>query len=104
METFDIHAYKRLDTSKPALKRLRGEGLVPGVLYSGADSIPITVTFDQIRGILDKHGSDVLLNVDLEGHPVIARIREVQREPVNQEIRHIDLMPLDQQNIEQYLH
>lgn len=104
METYDIHAHKRPDTGKAGLKRLRGEGFVPGVVYGGTDSVPIALAVDEIRSVLDRHGEDVLIRLELEGRSFMTRVREVQREPVNQEIRHVDLMPLDSKDIQPYLH
>jgi len=48
---------------------------------------------DEIRPIVDKNGSDVLVNVNLNGKRIKAKIHEVQRKPVSDEILHVDLMP-----------
>ncbi|GAE89134.1 LSU ribosomal protein L25p [Acetivibrio straminisolvens JCM 21531] len=50
---------------------------------------------DEIRPIIDKNGSDVLVNLNLNGKKIKAKIQEVQRKPIGDDILHVDLMPLD---------
>jgi large subunit ribosomal protein L25 len=70
--------------------------MIPGVLYRENESIPITFSRDEIKPILDKKGKDVLLNIDFNGQKIRTKVQEIQRESINDEILHVDLMPLDQ--------
>ncbi|MFZ5988303.1 MAG: 50S ribosomal protein L25 [Bacillota bacterium] len=102
MEVFDISVENRTMIGTSGVRKIKREGLVPGVLYQGNESIPILFKEVDIRHILDKNGNNVILNVNLNGKQIRAKVQEVQREPVNDEILHVDLMPLD--NKVEYLH
>ncbi|MCX7708555.1 MAG: 50S ribosomal protein L25 [Clostridia bacterium] len=94
METFDIRSEERVVGGKGALRRIKSEGFVPGILYTDEDSIPISLEEHRLREVLAKNGENILVNVTHNGKTVTARIKEVQRNPVTQEIQHIDLMPV----------
>ncbi|NLP15063.1 MAG: 50S ribosomal protein L25 [Clostridium sp.] len=96
MEEHDISVKNREKSGTSAVRKIKREGMIPGVLYQDDKSIPITFMRDEIKPILDKKGKDVLLNVDFNGQKIKAKIQEVQREAINDEIIHLDLMPLDQ--------
>ncbi|MCX8131640.1 MAG: 50S ribosomal protein L25 [Clostridia bacterium] len=95
MESFDISVEKRNDTGKSAMRKLKNEGMVPGIIYNQGAGIPIILEEHELRNILDKKGEGIILNFELNGTKVSAKVKEVQRDPINQDIQHIDLMPLD---------
>jgi large subunit ribosomal protein L25 len=95
MELFDVKVEERIVSSKSAVKKLKDEGLIPGIIYNGAENIPISVEEHQLNYIINKHGRDVFLNVHFNGMPIKVKIQELQRDPVNQDIQHIDLIPVD---------
>ncbi|WP_136479214.1 50S ribosomal protein L25 [Acetivibrio thermocellus] len=95
MEGFELNIENRTALGTSASRKVKREGKIPGVLYQGDKSIPISLIEDEIRPIVDKNGSDVLVNVNLNGKRIKAKIHEVQRKPVSDEILHVDLMPLD---------
>ena len=95
MDTFDVNVEKRTVTGKSAIRKLKSEGFIPGVLYSKDENIPVSLGEHEMTYILGKHGKDVFLNISFDGAPVKVKIQEVQRDPVNQDIQHIDLIPLD---------
>lgn len=96
MEVFDINVENRTEVGASVSRKLRREGLVPGVLYQGAESVPIEFKEDEIRHILAGKGEqNLILNIKLNGMEFKAKIKEVQREPISGEIRHIDLMPVE---------
>jgi large subunit ribosomal protein L25 len=78
-----------------ATRRLRKQGLVPGVVYGGGDD-PITFSVDALalRSTL-MHGGAVLdLKVDGgAAQPVI--VKDVQNHPVRGEALHLDLLRVD---------
>ena len=45
----------------------------------------------ELNEIISKHGQHGVINVELDGREHIALIKEVQREPVNHKIIHMDL-------------
>jgi large subunit ribosomal protein L25 len=75
-------------------RRLRRQGLVPGVLYGKSTARAIAVGERELRAALTgPSGLNTVLDVVLEGqtttHPSI--LKEYQRDPVRGYVRHIDL-------------
>jgi large subunit ribosomal protein L25 len=76
-------------------RRLRKQGLVPGVVYGGGDE-PITFSVDALtlRATLAHAGAVLDLKVDGGGTmPVI--VKDVQNHPVRGEAIHLDLLRVD---------
>jgi large subunit ribosomal protein L25 len=76
--------------SRPS-RRLRREGLVPGVIYGIDDCVAFKVDSRHLRSVLAE--GHALFDVEVDGgkrQPVI--VKEQQREPVRGRILHIDLL------------
>ena len=84
---------ERAERGSRATRRLRREGLVPGVIYGGGngDAISFKVGARDLRQILVDGSAliDVKVGSD-EARPVI--IKEQQYHPVRDEVLHIDLL------------
>jgi large subunit ribosomal protein L25 len=78
-----------------ASRRLRGEGLVPGVVYSGgSDAIPFQVPEREVRTIIAEGAA--LFDLEVEGGkavPVV--VKEQQMHPVRGNLEHIDLQEVN---------
>jgi large subunit ribosomal protein L25 len=74
-----------------ASRRMRGEGLVPGVVYAGgSEATPFQVSEREFRHILQEGAA--LFDFELEGKkavPVV--VKEQQLHPVRGSVQHIDL-------------
>lgn len=72
-------------------RRLRGKGLVPGVVYSGgAEATPFQVAERDVRSIISEGAA--LFDLQVEGSkavPVV--VKEQQLHPVRGSLQHIDL-------------
>jgi len=72
-------------------RRLRGEGLVPGVVYGGGkEARPFQVAERDVRIVLA--GGQALFDLELEGSkavPVV--VKEQQHHPLRGDLQHIDL-------------
>lgn len=81
----------REDFGSRASRRLRSEGLVPGVVYTGGeDAKPFQVAEREIRAIVAEGAA--LFDLQIEGAkavPVV--VKEQQLHPVRGSIQHIDL-------------
>ncbi|HXR14053.1 MAG TPA: 50S ribosomal protein L25 [Solirubrobacteraceae bacterium] len=78
------------DGSRTA-RRLRGEGLVPGVLYGHGDPVNFAVEARALRNALAASGA--VLEVSLDGAtPTPAVLKEAQRHPVRGDTIHVDLI------------
>ena len=75
-------------------RRLRREGLVPGVLYGNGDPVAIAVAERELRRALTGgSGLHAILDVEIDGagttHPSI--LKEYQVDPVRGGVTHVDL-------------
>jgi len=95
VNTFDINVEKREVAGKSSVRKLKREGMVPGIIYNSHENIPISLDEYQMNGIFTRYGDDVLLNINYDGKAITARVKEVQRNPVSRNIQHIDLMPVE---------
>lgn len=75
-------------------RRLRREGIVPGVLYGrDRDNLAFSVNALELRHALAATGA--VLELDLDGAMTNAVLKESQVHPVRGEITHIDLVRVD---------
>jgi large subunit ribosomal protein L25 len=84
---------ERAERGSRAVRRLRREGLVPGVLYGGSDgdSVSFKVGARDLRHVLSD--GSALLDVKVDGgkaRPVI--VKDQQLHPVREQLLHIDLL------------
>lgn len=92
MELIELSAEKRTVVGKK-VKRLRGQGLVPGIIYGPAiDPIPIQVDGLELARVLGQAGANRLISVNIQGdrkrHITLAR--GVQRDVITRHLLHVD--------------
>jgi large subunit ribosomal protein L25 len=77
-----------------AVRRLRREGKIPGVIYGhGTDPVPIAVVARELRVALNTEaGANQLLSLDTGSGTFLTIAREMQRHPVAQTVTHIDFV------------
>jgi large subunit ribosomal protein L25 len=94
-----IEVQKREATGKGANRKLRSRGKVPAVLYGGGrESVPIEVDRKTVLELLKKSGSEnavFLLKLGDTGKERHAMIRDLQLDPVQRSIVHIDFQRVD---------
>lgn len=85
----------REDFGSRTSRRLRRDGLVPGVVYSGgADSRPFQVAEREVRSLIAEGAA--LFDLEIEGSkavPVV--VKEQQLHPVRGSLQHIDLQEVN---------
>lgn len=90
-----LNAAPRADFGSRASRRMRREGVVPGVVYSGgSEAQPFQVSERDIRNILSEGAA--LFDLKVEGDkavPVV--IKEAQHHPVRGSFQHLDLMQVN---------
>ena len=86
-----LTATPRTEFGSRESRRLRREGLVPGVVYSeGDDAVPFKVEDRAVRVILTE--GHALFDLQIEGSdPVPVVIKEQQHHPVKGNVQHLDL-------------
>lgn len=94
--SFTIKAEKRGVFGKNAARRLRREGRIPVILYGAdTDSIPLMVNKkDVIRILKSESGENTIFKVSFNSENRNAMIKEIQRDPVSDEILHSDLIQI----------
>ncbi|HXZ63055.1 MAG TPA: 50S ribosomal protein L25, partial [Acidimicrobiales bacterium] len=77
-----------------AVRRLRREGKIPGVVYGrDTDPLPVTVEARELRVALNgEAGANQLLSVDTGSGTYLTLAREMQRHPVSQTVTHVDFV------------
>jgi len=90
-----LKAASRADFGSRSTRRMRREGIVPGVVYSGgSEATPFQVSDRDLRSILIEGAA--LFDLEIEGSkavPVV--IKDEQRHPVRGDVQHLDLMQVN---------
>ena len=91
---FEIDAVSRSDQGKGASRRLRREGLVPGIIYGGGtDPEMIATAHNELLHHLDQEAFySHILTVKVDGKPQKVVLRDLQRHPSKPFVQHIDLL------------
>lgn len=97
MKRLELKAEVREETGKGVARRLRREGLIPGVLY-GKDRQPVNLKLD-VKEANSVVGGNAIIDVTLDSDETVsAMIKESQRDVIKGNLLHIDLyqISLDQ--------
>lgn len=92
--SFKIKAEKRELFGKNASRRLRREGMMPAILYGGDSSnVPLTLKKQDVFMILRSDtGENTVFQVSFDSERIDVMIKELQRDPVTDEILHADFV------------
>ncbi len=98
MGLIDLEIQTRTTTGKNANRRVRATGLIPAVLYGKErPSELISLNAHNFDVVMDRLGGrTALFSVVQEGRDeeITALLREVQRNPVTDQVLHVDLMEI----------
>jgi len=86
-----LAATARTEFGKGAARRLRRAGQIPAVLY-GHGTEPVHVALPGHQTMLAVKQANALFEIEIDGKPVLALAKDVQREPVRNVIEHVDLL------------
>jgi large subunit ribosomal protein L25 len=92
LKTAILQAFDRMD--KPNM--VRKEGFVPGVVYGADLDSTKVVKFDaiELNRRLSKKGTDLSMPIQIDNQQREVIIKEIQRDPINNNILHIDLQAI----------
>ena len=87
----------RTDSGKGAARRLREEGLIPGVIYGAKkDVTSVAMSAHDVMMIAKKGGFySSVLSVEIDGKKEDVLPRELQRHPVTGQYLHLDMLRFD---------
>jgi len=92
MKRLELEVSKREITGKK-VRFLRRDGMTPGNIYGhGIDSTPVKVDAKSLKHLLALAGKTDLisLKIDDEKAPVMVLVRDVQKNPITDELFHVD--------------
>lgn len=84
-------------TGSSASRRLRTEGLIPGVLYGhGMSPISVSIERRDLRLALSgPAGSNTVLDLQVDGTSYPAVVKDMQRHPIRRTVAHIDFLQVN---------
>jgi large subunit ribosomal protein L25 len=94
MEQTTVKVKPREAAGRRAVRRVRADGGIPGVVYGKDFGTPLPVLVDakDLRAALTSHGGSAVLNLEIEGRGSTAAIvQERQLDVVTKRLIHIDL-------------
>jgi len=93
-EDFEFEAVSRGDQGKGASRRLRRDGMVPGIIYGGGkDPEMIATNHNELIQHLDNEAFySHILTVKVDGKDQKVVLKDLQRHPAKPFVTHIDLM------------
>ena len=96
MEEIFLEAQPREEVGRAKSKKIRDEGFVPAVVYAeGKPSLPIKLSHKELWGLIHQHRlENAVINLKFKGDskqkPKPCLIKEIQHDPVQGDIIHID--------------
>jgi large subunit ribosomal protein L25 len=93
-ENYEIEAVSRSDQGKGASRRLRREGLVPGIIYGGGKDPQMFATkHNELIQHLDHEAFySHILTVKVDGRVQKVVLKDLQRHPAKPFVTHLDLL------------
>jgi len=97
MEEIRIQAEKRIGTGKGVVRKLRKQGVIPGIIY-GKDVAPLLLTISsrQWRSVRSHVKSNTIIKIELkdggstEERPVM--LKDMQRSVIDDAVLHVDFL------------
>ncbi len=93
MKSVKIEGTKRSETGKKAARHFRSEGLVPGVIYGGAETIHFTAPTMAFRYLVYTPDFQIA-EITVDGKEYRTIMKDLQFDVVTDELNHIDFMEL----------
>ncbi len=97
MATPKLKADIREESGKTNSKKLRNEGLVPGVLYGhNKETREVQIKTNELQKVLSQYGYGTMVSLEIKDNIIPAIIKEVQNDIVTNNLLHIDLQQLSE--------
>src|SRR5262245_56760340 len=93
MEAPVLQASRRSHSGKGVARKIRAQGMIPGVLYGGGENIPLTLKPKDLLKILSA-GENTIFRLEIDGESAADRqaiVRDLQRDPLKETLLHADL-------------
>jgi large subunit ribosomal protein L25 len=77
------------------VRALRRQGIIPANIYGhNVDSLAVQVTSDELRLLMKRHSRNEIIYVQVDGQERPTFVRDVQRNPVTDQIVHVDFFQI----------
>ena len=93
MEVVTIEAQKRTDLGKKAAKTLRNQGQIPCNLYGGKENVNFYAPYASFKSLIFTPDFK-LAEIKVDGKTYRAIVKDLQANPVNENIDHLDFQEL----------
>jgi large subunit ribosomal protein L25 len=92
MPVIPLSGQRRERVGKGGARKTRADGFIPGVLYGhGEAPVPIEIKAREFQLALQHHkGGNAIVNLAVNGGEYTALIRDVQYDPINHSVLHLD--------------
>ncbi len=94
MSEIVLNGKKRTETGKGPMRRLRADGLIPGIIYGKEDPTAVTFPVKELDAFLKKSRNQ-LLSIHLDGEKdaeKLVLLKEVQQHPFRDHLIHVDFL------------
>jgi len=94
----DTYAAEPRTTLGKSVAALRRAGTLPANIYGrGVESTAVQIATRDAQSLLKAHGVNALVNLQVAGEsaPRTVVVRSTQRNPVNQQLQHLDFLQVD---------
>ncbi len=94
METVAFSAVERKELKKSATRRLRKEGMIPGIVYGYVGEIPIAVNAHDFRSKFHRISENTIINLQVGDKTYDVLIKDYQTNIMKGTIEHLDFYAL----------
>jgi large subunit ribosomal protein L25 len=91
-----LTAQRRTQVGRNAIKKIKADGMVPGVIYGSAqEAVNLQINGRELLNVLSRaSGENILVELEIldggEKRNALAMIQEIQHHPLQREILHVD--------------
>lgn len=95
MKNVNLNADTRTCSGSKQSRKLKREQKIPAVLYGKASSGRLLKLDErEVNNLISKHGENIVVMIRVAGEEIPAVIKEVQRDPVDNRLIHLDFQPI----------
>jgi large subunit ribosomal protein L25 len=92
MNSVYLNANLRKHPGRGPSHRLRKNHNIPGVVYGGSkDNLLVEFSEMDLNDVIRNYGEHALINLNVNGSNMKTMIVEVQRDPINRNLMHVDM-------------
>lgn len=91
MKTIHLNLQKREEIGTSGAKKVRAEGLVPGVFYAeNEEPVAVVAKANELQKVVGSAGTSALVDMELDGKTTKILFKEIQEHPFKNQLVHFD--------------